>query len=123
MASRILLIDDDALIRSSYTLALRKWGVVAVGTADEARSTLEANPEVELVVCDLHLEDTHGQDVYEMVQDMRADLAGRFVMMSGLFLPQDEAFLEQHQLHVFQKPGSLQGLRELVVGILGAPTA
>ena len=123
MGSRILLIDDDALIRSSYTLALRKWGVVAVGTADEARSTLEANPEVELVVCDLHLKDTHGQDVYEMVQDVRADLAGRFVMMSGLFLPQDEAFLEQHQLHAFQKPGSLQGLRELVVGILGAPTA
>lgn len=64
---KALLIDDHPLILSALQAVIQGLGthvnVVGVGTACEARATLAADPEFDLVLLDLQLGDADGFDL------------------------------------------------------------
>lgn len=116
--ARILVIDDEPGIRSTFALALRRYGVAVAACGAEVPALLADNPEAELVLCDVSLGDTRGESVYALVAEQRPELAQRFVLMSGLFRSTEEAFCEKHGLATFVKPGSIGSLRSLVASLL-----
>ena len=116
--ARILVIDDEPGIRSTFSLALRSYGVAVAACGAEVPALLADNPEAEVVLCDVSLGDTRGEAVYELIAEQRPDLAERFVLMSGLFRSTEQAFCEKHGLATFVKPGSIVSLRSLVASLL-----
>lgn len=64
---KVLLIDDHPLILSALQTVIRGLGdhvtVVGVGSAREARTTLKADSDFDLVLLDLQLGDANGFDV------------------------------------------------------------
>ncbi|MGF1509430.1 MAG: HD domain-containing phosphohydrolase [Myxococcota bacterium] len=112
---RILFVDDEAPVRSSFRRLSGSWGldVDAVATAAEALQFLEDRPfDVGVLVVDLHLEGGSGLDLLEMV-------AGRYpwitrVLVSGA-LGVDDALdaINRGRVHrALKKPWSSQTLRE-----------
>lgn len=64
---KVLLIDDHPLILQALQTVIQGLGsdttVVGAGSAGAARDTLQADPEFDLVLLDLHLGDADGFDV------------------------------------------------------------
>jgi DNA-binding NarL/FixJ family response regulator len=64
---KVLLIDDHPLILSALQAVIQGLGddltVAGVGSAAEARATLKADPEYDLVLLDLQLGDVNGFDL------------------------------------------------------------
>jgi DNA-binding NarL/FixJ family response regulator len=64
---KVLLVDDHPLILSALQTVIRGLGddvtVVGAGSAREARETLKADPDFDMVLLDLQLGDANGFDV------------------------------------------------------------
>jgi DNA-binding NarL/FixJ family response regulator len=62
--TRILIADDHPLFRAALTQALRELvpgaGLVEAATLDAVHAWLEANPDTDLVLLDLHMPGSHG---------------------------------------------------------------
>ncbi|NDG27266.1 MAG: response regulator [Proteobacteria bacterium] len=80
-APSVLVVDDDPLLLQSLTHLLRPlYDVVAASSAIEAATILN-NRTVDLVVLDLHLGQTHGQ---ELIKKWKKDLPlMEIVVLSG----------------------------------------
>lgn len=72
----LLLVDDDALVRSSTADMLRSLGheVLEAAQGSEAMQTLRARP-VDVLVTDLHLPGMQGGELARQARQLRADLA------------------------------------------------
>jgi CheY-like chemotaxis protein len=111
---RILLVDDDELVRTSVTRVLAKHDVTTLSDGDAAIATLVAE-EFDLVLCDLMMPGKSGMDVYHAVVERRPELAKRFVFISGgASTPEAEQFLEEHATERLDKPFGMESLRRLV---------
>jgi len=70
---KVLLIDDHPLIRSALQSVIQGLGdgvtVVGVGSAQEARDTLRADSDYELLLLDLQLGDANG---FDLLVELRA---------------------------------------------------
>jgi two-component system chemotaxis response regulator CheY len=67
MAITVLLVDDSAVMRKVLTRALRQAGlnvgeVVEAGDGLEALAAIDANPAVDLVLCDWNMPNMNGID-------------------------------------------------------------
>ena len=62
--TRILIADDHPLFRAALTQALRELvpgaNLVEAATLDAVHLWLEANPDTDLVLLDLHMPGSHG---------------------------------------------------------------
>ena len=62
--TRILIADDHPLFRAALTQALRELvpgaSLVEAGSLDAVHTWLEANPDTDLVLLDLHMPGSHG---------------------------------------------------------------
>lgn len=67
---RVLFVDDEAGIRATLPVILRKYGfeVTTVGTVPEALEQIEKN-EFDLLLCDLNIQ--KASDGYDVVRGMR----------------------------------------------------
>jgi CheY-like chemotaxis protein len=78
---RILLVEDDALIRFSTSDMLEGLGHTALAVAS-GREALEAlSPDVDLLMTDLGLPDMHGMDLVKACRAVRPEL--RVVLATG----------------------------------------
>jgi len=70
---KVLLVDDHPLILSALQTVIRGLGddvtVVGAGSAREARDTLKADADFDLVLLDLQLGDANGFDVLAELRD------------------------------------------------------
>lgn len=110
---RLLLLEDEAAIRSALTRALGKWGytVTAAASLAEARERLVETPP-EGLVSDLKLPDGSGLD-------LARELAVPFVLMSGYASFDDAvAALRLGCVDFLTKPVAMKSLRE-ALGKLG----
>ncbi len=83
--ARILVIDDEAAIRSLLERAITRAGHEAVSAAGgaEALATLESGGHFDLLLIDHRLSGMDGVETYRQAVRLRADLAGRAIIMSG----------------------------------------
>jgi two-component system cell cycle sensor histidine kinase/response regulator CckA len=83
LRGRILVVDDEELVRRSLARILREHDVVCVGGAREALAILERDPMFDLILSDVMMPDLTGQDFYEAVLSRDPDLARRVVFATG----------------------------------------
>jgi DNA-binding response OmpR family regulator len=84
----IIVVEDDAALRSEIVLSLQLAGLSALGAADgSAMSELMASHKVDLVVLDLILPGEQGLDIAARL--MRESMPVGIIMLTGLGLMQE----------------------------------
>ena len=82
-AARILIIDDEPLLLEALVRILeRSYQVVGVGSGEDALKKFRENPQFDAVICDLHLNDRSGMEIFEEVVEHPA-LRERFIFLTG----------------------------------------
>ena len=103
---RVLLVDDEPLNLSVLGRILgRSHDVVTAGGGADALAIIEADTEIDVVVCDLMMAGVDGAAVYEAIAARRPDLADRvLVITAGATSNRTRAFVEAHADQVMYKP-------------------
>jgi CheY-like chemotaxis protein len=114
--SRLLIIDDDAMVLSALRRRLRRrYDVVTALGGGEALALLASDPEFDSIVCDLMMPRVDGKSFYEAVRAEIPELAERIVFMSGgAFTPRLRKFAASVSNPVLQKPVSRDELEAML---------
>jgi CheY-like chemotaxis protein len=69
MTTRILVVDDAAMVRAQLRAALPRSDYEVIDASDglEALAKLEANPAVKLIVLDIHMPNMNGLECLEVL--------------------------------------------------------
>jgi len=113
----ILLIDDDALVRSATKRSLQSLGyeVLVAGGGNEAVQVLSRGPHVDAVVCDVVMPDQSGPQVIGRLARMRPGLKVMYV--SGF--PAEELGGDEIGAMLLQKPFTRAELASAIEQLLG----
>jgi CheY-like chemotaxis protein len=81
----VLLVDDEALIRSPMGRFLRKLGaeISEAGDGEEALARLEQGFDPHVILADLRMPRVDGVEFYLRLQRERPSLAERVIFLSG----------------------------------------
>jgi signal transduction histidine kinase len=114
--ARILVIDDEPLMGRVIRAALTPThDVVVVSRATEAFERLAADPNFDLVLCDLVMPDVGGPEVYATLSERWPRLAKRVIFMTGgAFTPATKEFLSRGETPLLAKPFHVEELTALV---------
>ncbi len=114
LRGRILVVDDEPLITSTLTRALRTHDVVGVLSGSEALARCADEP-FDLILCDLMLPGMSGMELYEQLSDTAPGMAERIVFMTGASLvPKVQKFLAGVGNECLGKPLSMRQLQPFV---------
>jgi two-component system cell cycle sensor histidine kinase/response regulator CckA len=83
LPGRVLVVDDEALLRTLMVRLLAGHEVVSVSSGKEAQDVLEHDQRFDLILCDLMMPDQTGVDIYKWLKQRNARLAERVVFTSG----------------------------------------
>jgi PAS domain S-box-containing protein len=83
LPGRVLVVDDEALLRKLMVRLLAGHEVVSVSSGKEAKDVLEHDQRFDLILCDLMMPDQTGVDIYKWLKQRNARLAERVVFTSG----------------------------------------
>ena len=116
---RILLVDDEPLIRRSMTRLLgSKHSVVAVEDGNAALAELERDAGYDLILCDLMMPAMSGMELYRRLVEMGSPFAQRMVLMTGgAFSAESEAFLNSCERPHIAKPVDRGVLERILIEI------
>lgn len=113
---RVLLVDDNTLIQRSFSRVLRTHHIEVASSGREAIERLSRDTDFDIIICDLHMPDGTGQDVFEYLQAHQAELAERMVFLTGGASSDDmRRFLEQVPNRTLSKPCDNYDLRAVVL--------
>jgi CheY-like chemotaxis protein len=100
--------------------AEHETSVVTTGT--EALSMLMREPDethLDLILCDLHMPEISGMDLYKKLSRLRPGTAERMVFMTGgAFTERSRDFISRVKNQCIDKPIDLRQLRQLVTTTL-----
>lgn len=113
---RILILDDDETLSKAIAWSLKsEHEVVIANSGRVALEKLNANPQFDLILCDIALFDMSGMDVYEKIKETCPGMENRFMFLTGgAFTQQAQEFLDSVTNPVLQKPFRPQQLRDAV---------
>ncbi len=119
---RVLVVDDEAMIRSTLTRLLKgEHEVVAVESGHAAESLLAVDDRFDVVLCDLIMPEVTGMDLHDSLAVTHPELAARMIFMSGgAFTQRARAFFESVPNLRLEKPFDIANLRELVRVLVAA---
>ncbi|HWA73265.1 MAG TPA: response regulator [Polyangiaceae bacterium] len=114
--ARVLLVDDEPYIRQTYALLLdTDFDVVTAANGGQALACLEADPDIDLVICDVMMPDMDAAQMLGKVRSTRPELVSRFVLHTGGAMSERTRLLVDSGEHpVFYKPMTVT---EMVSGI------
>jgi CheY-like chemotaxis protein len=105
-AMRVLIVDDEPLVARSVARMLKDCVSTLAASGPEALSLCSQN-EFDMILCDMMMPGMNGSEFFEALRDVRPELAGRVVFMTGgAFTDQTTAFLANHTNPWLQKPVS-----------------
>lgn len=104
--ARVLLVDDEAMIVRLLTALLKDaCEVVSATSGGEAVALLERDRNFDAILCDLHMREVDGIDVYHTVRRLEPALIRRFVFTTGGAVTQrGRDFLDSAEVRVLPKP-------------------
>ena len=114
---KILLIDDDELIRDSFQLAFSQKGcfLMAVETAEEGLCVLQNN-KFDIIISDFTLPGMNGIDFFRQTAINQIDTAN--VLISGNISPEKLSEKNEAKVHDFvQKPFSVTALAHTLAAL------
>ena len=113
---RVLLVEDEVLIRSLFAEALRDAGCVVIesGRAEEALAYVRAGAEIDLVFSDVRMPgELDGVELARLLGSLRPNLP--VILTSGNMKPEDMSGLK----FFLPKPYRMQRAVEAVFEVLG----
>jgi two-component system response regulator MprA len=81
--ARILVVDDELSLLKTFPRLLRPHIVELASSGALALARLATLPAFDVVLCDLHLDDLDGRDLYLQACACSPELRLRFVFMTG----------------------------------------
>ena len=122
---RVLLVDDEPAMLVLLDRLLRgDYEVVAVASAPEALTLLEAGQLFDVMVCDLMMPGMSGIELHGALKSTHPDLAAKMIFCSaGADSPQLRAFLDDTGNRFISKPFKMAQVRALVRELLSEPGA
>ncbi|MCA9594228.1 MAG: response regulator [Myxococcales bacterium] len=112
---RVLVIDDEPMIRTMMARLLRKHEVTVTDGGKAALAELEAGRRFDLILCDVSMPLMTGIELFITLKEHYPEQAARVVMMTGgVTDAKARAFLENGVPRWVEKPCSAALLRELV---------
>jgi CheY-like chemotaxis protein len=117
---RILLIDDDSLVRGAVVRTLeREHDVVAVEAAAPALARIVAGERFDVILCDVMMPQMSGIQFHAELGRVAPDQLHRVVFVSGgAFTDQARAFLDAVSNPRLEKPVDRATLRRVVNGFV-----
>jgi len=102
----VLVIDDEQiLLRAMVRMLATDFNVLAYECGNDAITYLASEAPCDAVLCDVGLMDMTGLAFHARLQQLRPELATRFVFMTGSDAGAEvEPFLKQHEGRVLLKP-------------------
>jgi PAS domain S-box-containing protein len=123
VAPKVLLIDDEPMIRKLVTRLLT--GRYRVTSAESVRAALSALNEVtdfDVILCDLMMPGESGMDFFAVVRRLYPELLGRIAFITGgAVTPDTSKFLETASRPVLNKPFNAQTLSAFVERVMSSP--
>ncbi|GBD31763.1 Sensor kinase CckA [bacterium HR33] len=119
----ILVVDDEPHIRSALKRFLEKEGhqVVLAPDLSKAEKAIE-EAGFDAILCDVHLPDGTGMELYTILRSLRPQLGCRFVLMTGDMLGADvAAFLAEHPGPHLAKPFELNDVSRALGALVSEP--
>jgi CheY-like chemotaxis protein len=114
---RVLIIDDDDLLRKSTKRLLTQMGIEVFLASDgiEGLNTfLENHQDIDCILLDLTMPRLSGEETFHRLKEIDPDV--RVIMMSGYSeLEVSERFTGEYRVEFLQKPYTFQELKEKVV--------
>ncbi len=117
---RVLIVDDEAAIRSAMRRAFERRGWVVDEAADGTEAWLRIEVggravDYDAVVTDLRMPGMSGMELYDKLRALHPELAARTIVITGdTTSPGVVEFLERLETPVLQKPFDLRRLIDLV---------
>lgn len=115
MPNRILVVDDESIVRTTVAKLLSAHDVQLANSGAEALAAIEADSDFDLIVCDLSMPRLSGVDVFESAIQGRPELARRFVFLTGgVFNHRVQEFLSLHDCAVIEKPFDVESFHQRI---------
>jgi len=113
--ARILVIDDEPVIRRLVARVLHPHDVVIESGGRTALDRLDQGERFDLILCDLMMPEMTGADVYREIQEKYPEMQSRVIFLTGgAFSPSIVEFLESVSNVTLSKPFTIQELRSIV---------
>lgn len=117
----ILLVDDDRQLATAlqWILADENFLVDVAYDGDEALLKVRS-ADYDAILCDLKMPNVRGDEFYMKAMQMRPNLAGRFIFITGYGTdPQVRQFLVENEVKFLLKPFPIKGLIRCVKELFG----
>jgi signal transduction histidine kinase/ActR/RegA family two-component response regulator len=113
--ARVLVADDERLIRRAIARALPRCVIVEAESGEQARQILAHDRDFDLILCDMMMPRMSGMELHEWLSGIDASMARRMVFITGgAFTAPARAFLERGDVRRLEKPFDGASLRKLV---------
>ncbi len=119
MNCRIMVVDDDASVRSTLSRVLQRFGhkVAEASGGEEALGLLEGDPP-DVILIDLRMPVMSGRTLFHSIVSRWPELRNRIAVMSGDPEAEDQAtWIETEQVPVIPKPFEVVDLMALIEGL------
>jgi two-component system, sensor histidine kinase len=115
---KVLVVDDDMLVRASTAGILESWGC-QVSVAEDMHEFLKdhANTNFDLILCDYRLPDGDGLMLVDYL-NKSGKVPPAFVLISGDTAPEILQAVNERGLHLLHKPVRPAKLRSLILFLL-----
>jgi CheY-like chemotaxis protein len=112
---RILVVDDDDLVRKALRRALKGYEVTLLSSAKEAAQAIGRGDRFDLIICDLMMPEVTGMDLHEEISRLAPAMAAQMIFLTGgAVTTQARAFVAAVANRVIEKPFDVGALRSLV---------
>lgn len=121
---RVLVVDDDPLIRAVLRRQLRGHHDVVLADGGRAATELCQRESFDVILCDLMMPEVSGVRVYQAIREHTPGLERRIVFMTGgVFDPDVAEFLDCVENVCFDKPIGREALLSLLDDVIGTSPA
>jgi signal transduction histidine kinase len=115
---RVLVVDDDLLVRTSTAGILESWGCdVSVGEGLEEVWKEYSESHFDLVICDYRLPDGNGLQLADRIKE-HCEMPPAFILVSGDTSPEILLAVNERGHHLLHKPVRPAKLRSLILFLL-----
>lgn len=112
---RVLVVDDDEMLAQTLAGFLSRFHQVkACSTGEEALSHFSAGEDWDVILCDFHMPDWSGIDLWQEASRKRPELAKRFVFMTGNDVDDPACGLQDIPNSRLTKPIDIKRLLEMI---------
>ena len=117
LRGRILVVDDEPLIRSSMRRILgNEHDVVTAASGDAARTLLEQDGSYDVILCDVMMPNMSGMELHEWLANRDSALAGRMIFLTGgAYTPWASEYVANAGNLRIEKPVDTANLKRVVM--------